>query len=284
MEHITQDTINKVVFNLLANTATAYPKTFLEKLIDGLGREENLSSKGVIASIIQNILCAAEDRACLCQDTGVPAFQVYLNPGIAVEGDIHAAITDATIRATEEVPIRKNVIEPFSFENPGTNTGWGTPFIYYHYHADPGPMRIRAELKGFGGEIKSTADWIFTSTDNMENAVLAYVLNNVILSKGEGCVPGFLGVGVGGYVSEAMLNAKNAAFRELSGQSDNGSAGFRDDQVRRLESRIYKCVNKLGLGPMGDGGKTTTLGVYVERRGTHTAVAPVAVSHQCWAS
>jgi fumarate hydratase subunit beta len=35
---------------------------------------------------------------------------------------------------------------------------------------------------------------------------------------------------------------------------------------------------------MGKGGTTTTLGVYVERRGTHTAVAPVSVSQQCWAS
>ena len=35
---------------------------------------------------------------------------------------------------------------------------------------------------------------------------------------------------------------------------------------------------------MGGGGQTTTLGVYLERRGTHTGVAPVSVSQQCWAS
>jgi tartrate/fumarate subfamily iron-sulfur-dependent hydro-lyase beta chain len=35
---------------------------------------------------------------------------------------------------------------------------------------------------------------------------------------------------------------------------------------------------------MGIGGNTTALGVYVERRGTHTAVTSVAVTHQCWAS
>ena len=122
---------------------------------------------------------------------------------------------EATSRATLEIPMRCNVVEPFTFQNPGNNTGWGTPFIYYHYSSQPGPMRIRAELKGFGGEIKSTADWVFTSTENMADAVLAYVLNNVILSRGEGCIPGFLGIGVGGYLSEAMMNAKNAVFREL---------------------------------------------------------------------
>jgi fumarate hydratase subunit beta len=35
---------------------------------------------------------------------------------------------------------------------------------------------------------------------------------------------------------------------------------------------------------MGIGGNTTTLGVYIERRGTHTAVTSVAITHQCWAS
>ena len=284
MESISQKMISDIAYNLLARSATRYPKNYLEKLFESLNNEEGLSSKGVIASIIQNILFAAEESACLCQDTGLPTFHIYLNPSILIEGDINAALTEATIRATNEVPIRKNVIEPFSFKNSGNNTGWGTPFIYFHYSHDPGPMRIRAELKGFGSEIKSTADWIFTSTEDMENAVLAYVLSNVILSKGEGCIPGFLGVGVGGYVSEAMFNAKNAVFRELTQKASDSSSYINKSPIHRLEKRIARCVNSLGLGPMGDGGKTTTLGVYVERRGAHTAVAPVAISHQCWAS
>ena len=283
METITQEIISEVAFNLLATTATNYPKHFLDKLFEGLRREESLGSKGVIATIIQNILSAAEESACLCQDTGVPTFHIQLNPSISIKGDIHAAITEATIRATDEVPIRKNVIEPFSFTNLGNNTGWGSPFVYFHYSNDEGPMRVRAELKGFGGEIKSTADWVFTSTEDMEKAVLAYVLNNVILSKGEGCTPGFLGIGVGGYMSEAMVNAKNSVFRELSHEV-SGISSQDESLIHRLEKRIHRCVNDLGLGPMGDGGETTTLGVYLERRGTHTAVAPVAVSQQCWAS
>ncbi len=282
MEDISQETIRDVAYNLLANTATRYPKNYLKKLFECLRHEDSQAGKGAIASIIQNILYATEESTCLCQDTGIPTFHVYLNPSICIQGDINTAITEATIQATDEVPIRKNVIEPFTFENPGNNAGWGTPFTHYHFDHDPGPMRIRAELKGFGGEIKSTADWIFTSTEDMEDAVLAYVLNNVLLSKGEGCIPGFLGIGVGGYVSEAMLNAKNAVFRELTQKTSDSSS--HNGPIHRLEQRILRCVNSLGLGPMGDGGRTTSLGVYVERRGTHTAVAPVAVSQQCWAS
>ena len=285
MENISQKLISEVAYNLLSNAAMRYPKNFLEKLLDSLKSETNQASKGVIISIIQNILFAAEESASLCQDTGVPVFHVYLNPSIAVKGDIKEALTEATIRATDEVPIRKNVIDPFSFQNKGNNTGWGVPFVYFHYSPKPGPMGIRAELKGFGGEAKSTADWVLTSTEGMENAVLAYVLNNVLLSKGEGCMPGFLGVGVGGYVSEATFNAKNAVFRELMEKiSENTGDNAESNSTHGLEQRIFRCVNSLGIGPMGDGGKTTTLGVYLEKRGTHTAVAPVAVSQQCWAS
>lgn len=281
MELITQDRVCEIAFELLVKTTTQYPARFLDKLLDSLAREPDQSAKGVLSSIIANISASASTGASLCQDTGVPTFNVWLNPAITIRGDLQAAFTEATKRATIEVPIRRNVVEPFRFENPGTNTGWGTPFVYYHFLSEPGPMRIRAELKGFGGEIKSTLDWIFTNTEDMPNAVLSYVLNNVILSRGEGCMPGFIGVGVGGYLSEAAFNAKNAVFRDLSGPARDAQA---EPDVRELEERIFRCVNRLGIGPMGYGGNTATLGVYVEKRGTHTAVAPVSVSHQCWAS
>lgn len=284
MEKISQKTISEVAYNVLANTARKYPKNYLERLLHVLRKEDNPGSKSRIATIVQNIMDAAEEPACLCQDTGIPTFHIYLNPSISIKADIKAVLTEQTIRATEEVPIRRNVVEPFSFTNLGNNTGWGTPFVYFHYSPHPGPMRIRAELKGFGAEIKCTADLVFTSTKNMENAVLAYVLNNLLLSKGEACLPGFLGVGVGGYVSEAVFNAKNAVFRELTEKTSKNPSDVDDHSLRHIEERILRCVNRLGLGPMGDGGKTTTMGVYLERRGTHTAVAPVAVSQQCWAS
>jgi fumarate hydratase, class I len=284
METISEKLLTDVAHTLLAKTATSYSRNFLDKMRVALGEEKNQKSRGTIATIMQNIFYAAEGEASLCQDMGVPAFHVYLNPAISIEGDIRRAFTEATIRATEEVPIRKNVIEPFTFTNLGNNTGWGAPFIYFHYDSYPGPMLIRAELKGFGGEAKSTTDWIVTSTENMENAVLTYVMNNVLLSKGEGCVPGFLGVGLGGYASEAMFNAKNAVFRELSRKQPETTCNDPDISLREFEKRIFRCVNSLGLGPMGGGGQTTTLGVYLERRGTHTGVAPVAVSQMCWAS
>jgi len=284
MENISQRLLSEVAYNLLNKAATRYPRIYLDKLISSLKREECCSSKNTVASIIQNILYAAEDGTSLCQDTGMPTFHIYLNPNISIKENLQTAFEEAAIRATENVPLRKNVIEPFSFFNPGNNIGWGVPLLYFHYSSDPGPMKIRAELKGGGGEIKSSLDWIFTSTENMENAVLAYAINNVLLSKGENCIPGFIGIGVGGcYASEAMFNAKNAVYRDLTERTSGRHSNISDKKIASFEKRIFENINKLGLGPMGNGGKTTTLGVFLERRGTHTAVAPVAVCHQCWA-
>ncbi|MCF8077920.1 MAG: FumA C-terminus/TtdB family hydratase beta subunit [Desulfobacterales bacterium] len=285
MTIIDEKALFDAAYLLLANSANKYPLHFFHLLIEGLEKEAHPGGRSVILSILENILSAAEDNASLCQDTGVPVFHVYLNPAVRIDADLKKVLTQATAKATHEVPIRRNVVEPFTYENRGDNTGWGAPFVYYHYVPRPAPLRIRAELKGFGGEIKSSSDWVFTSAGNMSDAVVAYVLNNVILSRGEGCIPGFLGLGVGGYMAEAMTNAKDAVYRNLSAPiCSHPPTEPADESTTALEKRILRCVNRLGLGPMGGGGNNTTLGVFLERRGTHTAVSPVAVSQQCWAS
>jgi fumarate hydratase class I len=283
MGSIFQQKINEVVYNLLLKAATLYPMVFMERIIGCYHEERNPTAKSVLKSIIDNVLLASEKSVSICQDTGVPAFHVFVNPHEKLKGDITEAITNAVAKATRGVPLRKNVIEPFTFENSGNNTGWGVPMVHYHYNSDMDGLGIRAELKGFGGELKSTYDWIFTSTRSMEDAVLAYVINSILISKGEACLPSFLGVGVGGFGGNAVSNAKNAVFRELNQLGKkywSGENGF----LLNFEGRLFKCVNRLGLGPMGVGGTTTTLGTYVARGGTHTAAAPVAVIHQCWAN
>lgn len=283
MGSISQNKIKEVAYSLLSKAATMYPMTFMERILGCYYEEKNPTAKSILKSIIDNVLLAVEKRVSICQDTGVPAFHVSINPHEKIEGDITDAITDAVVEVTEDVPLRKNVIEPFTFKNSGNNTGWGVPMIHYHYDPKMEGLGIRAELKGFGGEIKSTYDWIFTSTRSMEDAILAYIINSILISKGEACPPSFLGVGVGGYGADAVSNAKDAVFRELNqvGQrSWSGENGF----LSNFEERLFKCVNRLGLGPMGVGGQTTTLGTYVARCGTHSAAAPVALVHQCWAN
>ena len=112
-----------------------------------------------------------EGSSCLCQDTGVPVLHVYLNSSVLVKGDIVSALTEGTVKAGEKIPLRQNLVEPFSCANLGNNTGRGFSFVRFHYCFHPGPMKMRGELKRFGGEIRSSFDLIFNSSRNMENTV-----------------------------------------------------------------------------------------------------------------
>lgn len=261
-----------------------YPMAFMNKLISAYQAETNKSAKGVIKSIIDNVLIASELGTSICQDTGIPTFHVFMNPNCGSEKHIKDIFTEVIIESTENLPLRKNVIEPFSYKNTGNNTGWHSPFVHYYCDKAYKGLRIRAELKGFGGELKGSYGWIFTSAKSMENAVLAFVLNSMLLSKGEACLPSFMGVGVGGYGADAVMNAKAEVFRELNGKLLQAEAGREDKRLTAFEDRLFRCVNRLGLGPMGIGGNTTTLATYVGRYGAHTAAASIAVCHQCWAN
>jgi len=58
----------------------------------------------------------------------------------------------------------------------------------------------------------------------------------------------------------------------------------RDPETAGLERKILSEVNKLGIGPMGYGGRVTALAVHVETFPCHIASLPVAVNMQCWCS
>jgi signal transduction histidine kinase len=94
MEKISASVIEEAAYQLLANTGTKYPKNYLEKLVAHFKKETNSGAKSVLASILQNIIYAVEESASLCQDSGVPAFHVYLNPAVSIEGDIEKALTE----------------------------------------------------------------------------------------------------------------------------------------------------------------------------------------------
>ena len=63
----------------------------------------------------------------MCQDTGLPIVFVKLG-NVKVE-NLYEGIRKGVEKATREVPLRPNVVDPFTRENTGTNTGKGIPQI-----------------------------------------------------------------------------------------------------------------------------------------------------------
>jgi fumarate hydratase subunit alpha len=73
------------------------------------------------------------------------------------------------------------------------------------------------------------------------------------------------------------LLAKRALLRPLDQLNPN-------PRLAMLERRLTLAANKLGIGPMGLGGKTTVLGVRAAEAACHTASLPMAIAFQCWAA
>lgn len=272
-----KEVISDVAFNLLKNAATKLPKDVRAALQKAHDEEEAETGKAQLKAILGNADAAEKNNMNICQDTGIPLFFVKwgLKSGLSI--DIREPIEKATKKATAEVPLRQNVINPLTKENKGTNVGWGIPYIYYDLVPDSDYIEITAVPKGFGSEAKSSLVFIVTS-EKMEDAITRCVIDNAIMSLGENCPPTIVGLGIGGTGDIAMHLAKKALFRTPLGSPNP------DPIVAGLETRILKALNSTGLGPMAVGGKTTSLAVHAEIAGTHTAVSPVGITYQCWAA
>ena len=274
-------TIKEVIYNtafeLLRNAATRLPqdiKTALEKAYE---KEKNETAKAQLKTILKNIDVAEKYSMNICQDTGIPLFFVKwgLKSGLTI--NIRDSLQAATKKATSDVPLRHNVINPLTKENKGTNVGWGIPYIYYDMMPDCDYLEITAMPKGIGSEAKSSLVFIATS-ESMEDAITKCVIDNTLLALGENCPPTIVGLGIGGTGDIAMHLAKKALLRTPLGYPNP------DPIVAALERRILKTLNNTGLGPMALGGEITSLAVHAEICGSHTAVSPLGITYQCWAA
>ena len=271
---ISEQIIEQTVFQLMKKAAIELPRDVVNALERACEREENPTAQGQFKAFMENIQIAHDKQVGLCQDTGMPIIYADLGLNCQMEGEPEAAMTRAVARATREVPLRQNVINPLTLENPGTNTGWGIPCVHWHVVPQADYMELMAVPKGFGSEMRASQIFILTS-ENIARGTVKAVLDVVEDAMGEACPPVIIGVGIGGFADSSMAMAKKALFRPIGEKNP-------DPMVAALETEIYEAVNSLGIGPMGFGGKTYALGVHIEMSGAHTAVAPVSVIFQCW--
>ena len=109
--------------------------------------------------------------------------------------------------------------------------------------------------------------------EGVRRAVLAAVQK----AQGFGCAPGILGVCIGGDRASGFEEAKLQLLRNLDDTNANPC-------LARLERRILREANTLGIGPMGLGGKTTLLAVKIGSRPRVPASFFVTVAYLCWAA
>ncbi len=235
--------------------------------------ESDATAKEVLGAMVHNIAVAERTDNLLCQDTGIPIYNVTIGRGVEVDGaGLKAAIRKGCERATREHPLRSSVVHPITRRNEQTSCGPGVPPIHVDFSESADELVIEMVPKGSGSENNS---WLRMAIPaEGVDAIKTFVVDCVLDAGGKTCPPTIVGVGVGGTSDLCVALAKRAATRPL------GSA-CPDAEGAKLERELTAAVNTLGVGPQGLGGDSTAFAVHVEIAATHITMNPVAVNMQC---
>ena len=236
-------------------------------------RETDAGAQRMLGTMIRNITVAEDTDNLLCQDTGIPIYNVWIGRNVEVDGvALKEAIRSGCARATREHPIRSSVVHPVTRKNEHTSCGRGVPVIHIDFTADAESLAIEMVPKGSGSENNSFLRMAIPAEG--VDAIKTFVVDCVLGAGGKTCPPTIVGVGVGGTADLCLHLAKVAATRPL------GSA-CEDPEGAKLEKDLSEAVNMLGVGPQGLGGDATSFAVHVETAATHITMNPVAVNMQC---
>jgi len=210
----------------------------------------------------------------MCQDTGTIIFYIKAGAEIKHLDTLQNALIKATKKATIQIPLRPNAVDPIEQKNTGDNTGRNIPFI--NWEIVPGnTLEITVLPKGGGSENVCTMGML--SPGEGIKGLKKFVIDSVIKAGSKPCPPNILGVAFGGGADIAMKLAKRALLRPLTQPNLN-------PELAKLEKELLEAANQTGIGPMGLGGKFTVLGVNVDYAARHPASFPVAVAFNCWAA
>ncbi|MDW8049200.1 MAG: fumarate hydratase [Nitrososphaerota archaeon] len=266
--------IEDVSVNLLRLAVTRLPEDVKESLEQAYRRETSSIGREQLKAILENVRLAEERSLPICQDTGLISF--YLRAGSKFNGleCVEGAIVRAVKRATEEIPLRPNAVDPLTEENSSDNVGRHIPHI--HWRVEDGDfLEITAFPKGAGSENMSILKMLQPS-EGLEG-LKKLVIDAIIEAGGKPCPPTIVGVGFGGGSNIAMELAKLALLEPLNVPNP-------DEGARELERELCEAANMTGIGPMGLGGDVTVLAVKVKYAHRHPASYPVAIAFQCWAA
>lgn len=240
-----------------------------EALKKGHEAEESESAKEVLKQLLDNAELARNTKLPLCQDTGAAIFFVEFGEDLKIEdGSLTDILNAAMVEGYDKGYLRKSLCHPLTRKNTGDNT----PSII-HTELVPGDkLKIRFMPKGGGSEnmskiamLKPAQGWA---------GIRDFVVRTMAEAGPNPCPPTVVGVGIGGTFDLAPSLAKKALFRPLGTPNP-------DPELDAMEKELLTAINELGIGPMGLGGKTTSLDVKIEMHPCHIASMPVAVNVQC---
>jgi fumarate hydratase, class I len=266
------------LLELIRRTSAEIPDDVNQSIIASLESEK----KGTLAEsalkiIDRNIALAKQKSQPICQDTGSILF--YVDCPVGFDQITFAETAREAVKlATKKGFLRQNSVDSLTGKNDGTNCGPGAPAFHFHQRREP-EISVRLVLKGGGcenvGAQYSLPNEKLNANRDLDGCRKA-ILDAVLQAQGKGCGPGILGVCIGGDRATGYEFSKQQLLRKLDDRHTN-------PEIDKLEQDIVETANKLGIGPMGFGGKTTLLGTKIGVLNRLPASYFVSVSYMCWA-
>ena len=272
MREVQVSEITRAVRDLFIDANCNLGEDVLAAFDRAIAEDESPVAKEVIRELKENARIARDEQSPICQDTGLAVLFVEVGQDVhVVGGDLKAALNEGVKKGYGEGYLRKSACHPFTRANTKDNT----PAVI-HFDIVPGDkVRIVAVPKGGGAENMSRVDMLSPSA-GLEG-IKDFVVKRLEASGSNPCPPTVVGVGIGGTFERSAFLAKKALVRKIGER-------HADPELARIEVEVLARINKLGIGPMGYGGNTTSLDVFFEVEPCHIASLPVAVNVQCHAA
>ena len=256
------DTVNALC--LQANTELT---SDVEKALkQALKQETSKTGREILQQILENAKIARKEKLPICQDCGLAFIFIEIGQEVKVtDGSLTKAINDGVKQGYKQGYLRKSTTsDPLTRENPGTNLP-----AMVHTEIVPGnKLKITVMTKGGGAENCSAIKMFkpTSSKNEIDDFIVATVKNN----GANACPPLIIGVGIGGSFDQAPLLAKKSLLRKVGSSS-------------KWEKELLNKINRLGIGPMGLGGKATALTLHLKKGPCHISSLPVAINIECHA-
>jgi fumarate hydratase class I len=270
------------MYRLIVETSTNLPPDVRRAILAAREREKpGTQAMLALETIALNTDMACDAEAPICQDTGMPTFEIKTPAGVN-HLQMKSAIREAIAEATAQGKLRPNAVDSLTGKNSGNNLGEGAPVMHFDQWEHEHEIEVRLILKGGGCENKNIQYSLPCTLDHLGRAdrtlegVRKCILHAVWQAQGHGCSVGAIGVAIGGDRASGYAFAKQQLFRELDDVNPH-------PQLAHLEQYILENANTLGIGTMGFGGEATLIGCKIG--GYHRLPASffVSVAYDCWA-
>lgn len=273
-KELSKDKIADTMEKFLQLCAVRLPDDIYEKLKKCEEKETSEMQKVLYKSYFDNLDTAIKKNRPCCQDTGLLHFYLEVGTNFPHMDVLEDALREATINATESVPLRQNAVNYFEERNTGNNVGERIPWIHWDIVPGGDGLEIITYFAGGGCVLPGCAK-VFKPSDGYE-AIVKYVFDAISDLGINACPPLIVGVGLGHNIENAALLSKKAYLRPL-GSSHHHEKG------RQLEEALLNGLNSLGIGAQGMRGNSVAMAVNIESSARHTATIAVAVNVACYA-